>query len=294
MSSAQRSDGERARTSTGPTTRRRQLGATLSSLRDRKGLTLEEAGRLVGVSKATVSRYETKEGPVKWLVIEALCREYGATDAERPAMVGLAKDAKLQGWWHSISDVVPEWMNLLLTLEEEAVSEDHYASVYVPGLLQTRRYAEAVHHASEIRLEHEVLDRLVDIRMKRQEILTRTAPLHIWAVLDEAVILRVVGDREVMAEQLDHLVHCVESPNITLQILPFSSGAHAAAVGSVALLRGADPTLDVVYIDILTGALFQEKPQELERYRLAIDYLRAQALDISASVALIKKMRKEI
>lgn len=280
--------------STGPTTRRRQLGATLRSLRDRKGLTLEEAGKLVGVSKATVSRYETKEGPVKWLVIDALCREYGATDAERTAMVGLAKDAKLQGWWHSISDVVPEWMNLLLTLEEEAVSEDHYASVYVPGLLQTRRYAEAVHHASEMRLEHEVLDRLVDIRMKRQEILTRVTPLHIWAVLDEAVIRRVVGDREVMTEQLDHLVNCVESPNITLQILPFSSGAHAAAVGSFALLRGADPTLDVVYIDILTGALFQEKPQELERYRLAIDYLRAQALDISASVALIKTMRREI
>ncbi|MCZ4125075.1 helix-turn-helix domain-containing protein [Streptomyces sp. H39-S7] len=279
---------------TGPTTRRRQLGATLLSMRNRKGLTLEEAGRLVGVSKATVSRYETKEGPVKWLVVDALCREYGASEAERKAMVSLAKDAKLQGWWHSISDAVPEGMNLLLTLEEEALGEDHYAGVYVPGLLQTRRYATAVHHASEMRESPESVKRMVDIRMKRQEILTRPAPPHIWAVLDEAVVRRVVGSPEVMREQLDRLVLCAGSPHITLQLLPFSSGAHAAALGSFALIRGADPTLDVVYTDVLTGALFQEKPAELERYRLAIDYLRAQALDISATAAELKRIRKEL
>lgn len=132
------------------TTRRRQLGAMMRKLRARKGLTLEEAGRLVGVSKATVSRYETQAGPVKWIVVDALCREYGATEGEREAVVGLAKDAKQQGWWSSFADSIPESMNLLLTLEDEAVREDHFACVYVPGLLQTRAYSTALQRANEI------------------------------------------------------------------------------------------------------------------------------------------------
>lgn len=134
------------------TTRRRQLGATMRKLRARKGMTLEEAGGLVGVSKATVSRYETTEGPVKWPIVDALCREYGASEAEREAVVSMAKGAKQQGWWSSFADSIPESMNLLLTLEDEATREDHFACLYVPGLLQTRGYNEAIQHASEMRL----------------------------------------------------------------------------------------------------------------------------------------------
>ncbi|MGP3950179.1 helix-turn-helix domain-containing protein [Streptomyces sp. 7N604] len=276
------------------TTRRRQLGATMRKLRARKGMTLEEAGRLVGVSKATVSRYETQEGPVKWLVVDALCREYGATEAEREAVVALAKDARQQGWWNSFADSIPESMNLLLTLEDEAVREDHFACLYVPGLLQTRAYTEAVQHASEMRLAPEEVDRLVDIRMKRQEILRRPKPPHLWAILDESVIRRVVGSRKVMREQLDHLLAANESPDITLQVLPFAKGAHSAAMGSFVILGGAEPSLDVVYVDIHVGSLFMEKEEELDRYRLAFDYLRAQALDMAASSALIERVREEM
>ncbi|MGK5450111.1 helix-turn-helix domain-containing protein [Streptomyces radiopugnans] len=278
----------------GPTTRRRQLGADLRRLRERKGLTLEEAGTLVGVSKATLSRYETKEGPVKWPVVDALCRQYDATDEEREALVELAKGAKIQGWWRSLADPIPESMNLMLTLEDEVVREDHYASVYVPGLLQTRAYAEAVHRASEMRCTEQEVKHMVDIRMKRQELLSREEPPHIWAVVDEAVIRRMVGGRDTMREQLRHLLACAESPHITVQILPFAAGAHAAAVGSFVLLGGPTPALDVVYVDILGGGLFMEKPEELERYRLAFEYLRAQALDISASAAIIERACEEL
>ncbi|WP_326694825.1 helix-turn-helix domain-containing protein [Streptomyces sp. NBC_01766] len=280
--------------SAGATTRRRQLGAMMRKLRARKGMTLEEAGRLVDVSKATISRYETQQGPVKWPVVDALCREYGASEAERRALVSIAKDAKRQGWWSTFSDSIPETMNLLLTLEDEAVREDHFNCLYVPGLLQTRSYTEAVQSASEMRLPPEETKRLVDIRMKRQEILARDKPLHLWAILDESVIRRVVGSRDVMREQLDHLLQANQSPDITLQVLPFSKGAHSAAMGSFVILGGAEPSLDVVYVDIHLGSLFMEKDEELDRYRLAFDYLRAQALDMSASSAMIERVREEI
>ncbi|MFD9932897.1 helix-turn-helix domain-containing protein [Streptomyces massasporeus] len=276
------------------TTRRRQLGATMRKLRSRKGLTLEEAGRLVGVSKATVSRYETTAGPVKWLVIDALCREYDATDAERRAVVNLAKNAREQGWWNSFADSIPESMNLLLTLEDEAVRENHFCCVYVPGLLQTRAYSTALQKANEVPLEPSEVDRLVDIRMKRQEILSRPKPLHLWAILDESVIRRVVGSPTVMKEQLGRLLEANESLHITLQVLPFSKGAHAAALGSFVMIGGRQPALDVVYVDIHTGSLFLEKEAELERYRLAFEYLRAQALDMEASSTLIHRARKEL
>ncbi|GAA2943858.1 helix-turn-helix domain-containing protein [Streptomyces griseoincarnatus] len=277
----------------GPTTRRRQLGADLRRLRELAGLTLEEAGARVGISKATLSRYETKEGVVKWPAVDALCREYGATDEERLALVELAKGARIQGWWRSLADPIPESMNLMLTLEDEVVREDHYACMYVPGLLQTRAYAEAVHRASEVRCEEREVQHMVDIRMKRQELLEREDPPHLWAVIDEAALRRRVGGREVMREQLTHLLTMAERSRITVQVLPFDRGAHAAAVGSFAVLRGQAPELDVVYVDLLGGGLFMEKPEELERYKLAFEYLSAQALDFESSTDLIDRISKE-
>ncbi|WP_405955241.1 helix-turn-helix domain-containing protein [Streptomyces phaeochromogenes] len=277
----------------GPTTRRRQLGADLRRLRELKGLTLEDAGGRVGISKATLSRYETKEGSVKWPAVEALCREYGASDEERLALVDLAKGAKIQGWWRSLADPIPVSMNLMLTLEDEVVREDHYACMYIPGLLQTRAYAEAVHRASEMRCAEREVQHMVDIRMKRQELLQREEPPHIWCVIDEAAIRRSVGGQTVMHEQLRHLLTTSELPHVTIQVLPFSTGAHAAAVGSFVVLGGQTPELDVVYVDILGGGLFMEKPEELERYRLAFQYLRAQALDLEASAALIQRISEE-
>ncbi|GGQ10644.1 transcriptional regulator [Streptomyces pseudogriseolus] len=269
------------------------MGADLRRLRELAGLTLEEAGARVGISKATLSRYETKEGVVKWPAVDALCREYGATDEERLALVELAKGARIQGWWRSLADPIPESMNLMLTLEDEVVREDHYACMYVPGLLQTRAYAEAVHRASEVQCGEREVQHMVDIRMKRQELLERQDPPHIWAVIDEAALRRRVGGPEVMREQLKHVLTMAERSRITVQVLPFDRGAHAAAVGSFAVLRGQAPELDVVYVDLLGGGLFMEKPEELERYKLAFEYLSAQAMDFESSTDLIDRISKE-
>ncbi|WP_435644698.1 helix-turn-helix domain-containing protein [Streptomyces sp. H49] len=277
----------------GPTTRRRQLGADLRRLRELKGLSLEEAGARVGISKATLSRYETKEGTVKWPIVEALCREYDTSGEERHALVELAKGAKIQGWWRSLADPIPESMNLMLTLEDEVVREDHYACVYIPGLLQTRPYAEAVHRASEVECAEREVQHMVDIRMKRQEILQRDEPPRIWCVIDEAALRRQVGGAETMQGQLRRLLTVSELPHVNVQVLPFATGAHAAAVGSFAILRGPSPELDVVYMDLLGGGLFMEKRAELDRYRLAFEYLSAQALDFESSAELIDRMSKE-
>ncbi len=134
---------------------------------------------------------------------------------------------------------------------------------------------------------------MVDIRMKRQELLGREEPPHIWCVIDEAALRRKVGGREVMRHQLEHLLALSERPRITLQVLPFACGAHAAAVGSFAVLRGQAPELDVVYVDLIGGGLFMEKPPELERYRLAFEYLSAQALDFESSAELIERISRE-
>ncbi|WP_329314287.1 helix-turn-helix domain-containing protein [Streptomyces sp. NBC_01262] len=278
----------------GPTTRRRQLGVSLRRLRERKGLSLEEAGALVGLSKATLSRYETKEGQVKWPLVDALCREYGASAEERATLVELAKNAKVQGWWQSYTDAIPERTSLLITLENEATRLDHFSCVYVPGLLQTQAYAETIHRAVAHDVAEDVVARSVAVRMKRQEILTRENPVEQRVVLDESAIRRRVGGSEVMQEQISHLVECAERPNITLQVLPFESGAHAAAMDSFLILVGADPSLDVVYMENLTVSLYVEKGKEVAKYHQAFDYLRQQALGADASLELLKKAVREI
>jgi hypothetical protein len=166
--------------------------------------------------------------------------------------------------------------------------------MYIPGLLQTRAYAEAVHRASEVQCPEREVQHMVDIRMKRQELLERDEPPHLWCVIDEAALRRRVGGRETMQSQLAHLLTMSQRPRITIQVLPFSTGAHAAAVGSFAVLRGPAPELDVVYVDLIGGGLFMEKRQELERYRLAFEYLSAQALDLESSAETIHRISKEL
>lgn len=277
---------------TGPTTRRRQLGAHLRRLRRQKGLSLEEAGELVGLSKATVSRYETKDGSVKWAFVDALCRAYGTSDEERAHLVELAKDARAEGWWQSYSEAIPDRMTLFLTLENEAVREDHYAAVQVPDLLQTRRYAEALHRTDLDAPDEERLRAVLDVRMKRQEVLTRPDPLELRVVLDESAVRRA-GPPDVHREQLAHLVECARLPNVDLRVLPFDRGFSSSALGTFLVLVGTDPSLDVVYQESLTVSLYLEKETEVEEYRRAFADLWHRALEPDASIAVLDELRKE-
>jgi transcriptional regulator with XRE-family HTH domain len=275
----------------GPTTRRRQLATMLARLREQSGLSLEEAGNSVGVSRATVNRYEQRNGgSVRWLVVQGLCHAYGASEEETASAVELAKNAKVLGWWKSVTDdeAVPDYFAPLLALEDEAKEEWHWAPTYVPGLLQVRAYAEAVHRAFEPRASQESISRLVDVRMRRQEVLKREVPPHLWVIMDEALLRRSVGGPAAMAKQLAHLRECSREGLATLQVLPFEAGAHAADPTPFMILRGSDPSLDVVHIGYMTGGLYLEQPTDLNRHLTAFEYLRSQALSVAASDEMIR------
>ncbi|GAA2105974.1 helix-turn-helix transcriptional regulator [Streptomyces albiaxialis] len=249
-------------------------------------MNLEDTGRAAGTSRATVGRYEGKSGAVKWVIVDALCRAYRVPAKERKAVVDLAKSANVQGWWDNYADTIPHRITPLLMLEDEARGEWHWATTYVPGLLQTREYATAVHRVIEPDASADEIERKVDVRMKRQDVLRRPSPLSLSVVLDESVIRREVGGAKIMGEQLRHLVESV-GPTLELRVLPFSSGAHPADSPSFMIIRGQEEGLDVVHTSNLTGALFLEKPAELDRHRVVFRQLQELALDPSASADLL-------
>ena len=207
--------------SASPTVRRRRLAAELRRLRGgRTGTTVAKA---LGWSPAKVSRYELGQGTFPLEEIEKLLDYYGVTDPRRAQLLALAVEANEPAWWYNYADALsPEYMEFI-GLEAEAASEWEWQLAAVPGLLQTREYAQAVHsaHQQAILKRPGVFDRRVAVRMIRQEVLTmRNPPLELSVVIDQSVLLRKVGSREVMAEQLRHLAEMARLPNVDLRILP--------------------------------------------------------------------------
>ncbi|MFI1584731.1 helix-turn-helix domain-containing protein [Embleya sp. NPDC020630] len=274
-----------------PTARRRQLGLRLAALRAVSGLTAEQAGERAGLSKATVSRYERAKGAVRWGHVDQLCRAYDASDHEREELVDLAKQSRVTDcWWLPHADELAESMRLLLAVEDEASRIAQHSLGVVPGLLQTEDYTRAIKAGPGERLSPEAMDRYVRMRARRQRILDRPSPPAYSVVLDEAVIRRRVGGPQVMAAQLDHLLDRSREPHVTIQVLPFASGAHAAALYSFVMYGGSDPALDTAFVETLVGRLLLEEEQATA-YARAITFLRREALDTTSSARLIAEAR---
>jgi len=217
----------------GPTVPRRLLGAQLRRLREERGITLEDAGDVIRASGSKMSRLETGRVGFKDRDISDLLTFYEVTDdQQRGALLELAHNASAHGWWHDYSDVLPAWFEAYVGLEEAATSIRTYEIQFVPGLLQTEDYARAVtllgHHgapAAEI-------EQRVGLRMARQALLAEPRPMHLWAVLDEAVLRRPAGRPGVMRRQLQHLLEAAERPNVTVQVIPFAAAARSASCAS--------------------------------------------------------------
>ncbi|MFG2582324.1 helix-turn-helix domain-containing protein [Streptomyces malaysiensis] len=285
-------------TLTGPAGRM-QIARGLIALRERCGLTQAQVAERAGVSKATVSRYEMWQdrARIRWATVKALADACDASAGERDALVKVAK-SQTDGWWVGNS-AVPEWMDPLVSFEHEAAYEHVYANTVVPGLLQTRLYALAIHQAREMRSSNGEIERMVDARIQRQEILRRDPTLHLWVVLDEAVLRRDVGGRAVMAEQMAHLHEMAQTPNVDIQVLPFTAGAHAAGTGHFVVLGRDDErnplnSMAVVYIEMRRRGLYLDEAEDVRSYKLTFDYLRSQAADPSASLRLLAKARQEL
>ncbi|MFD7016684.1 helix-turn-helix domain-containing protein [Streptomyces sp. NPDC059928] len=278
----------------GPTTRRRQLGVRLLALRDARGWSAEEAGERAGVSKATVSRYERAKGNVRWNQVDQLCRAYEAPDEEREALVELAKNSKAtEAWWVPLAGKLPDQMRMLLAMENEAPSIAHHSLGVVPGLLQTKGYAQGIKATPGNTFEPQDLQDYLQMRMLRQRILDREVPPTYHVILDEAVLRRVVGGAEIMAAQLDHLIARGQEPSISIQVLPFSAGAYSAALSTFIVFGGPDPSLDVVFLENQAGSLFLEDRPALDEYTAAMTFLRQEALDTTSSAEFIAEVSKE-
>src|SRR5713226_438957 len=212
---------------TGSTVPRRQLGRYLRDLRNHERLTVRRAAELLEWSEAKIWRIETGQTSLRSLDVEAMCRIYGASPELTEALMGLAKETKARGWWHSYGDVIPEGFDVYIGLEEAVSSLSWYESELIPGLLQTEAYAHTLIEADNPGVDVEEIDRRVHLRLARQALLTRvTAPPRLDVVLNEATIRRPVGGTAVMREQLGRLVEASELANVSLKIMPFGVGLH--------------------------------------------------------------------
>jgi transcriptional regulator with XRE-family HTH domain len=271
----------------GPTVRRMVVGAQLRRLRETNGVTREDAGYAIRASESKISRMELGRVSFKERDVADLLTLYGVVDdAERAALLALANDANLPGWWHSYSDLLPAWLQQYLDLEAGARLIRTYEVQFVPGLLQTEAYARAVIELGYI--DDAEIDRRVGLRMARKRLLDQPDSPLLWAVLDEAVLRRPIGGREVMLEQLEALAEAGTRPNIRLQIIPFDTGGHPAAGGAFAMLRFPEPELpDVVYVEHLTGALYLDKPEDVDRYVVAMDQLSVMAAPMTRTKEML-------
>lgn len=279
----------------GPTVLRILLGAQLRRLRESKRISLEEAGGVIRASHSKVSRMETGRVGFKDRDIMDLLAFYGVTDEkECEALRSLAARANAQGWWHDYSDVLPTWFEAYIGLEEAASQVRAYEVQFVPGLLQTGDYARAVSLLGFPNASDREIDRRVGLRLARQMILTRPEPPNIWAVLDEAVLRRPIGGAEVMRAQIRHLIELTQRPNVTVQVIPFNAGGHAAAGGPFSVLRFAEYDLpDVVYLEQLTSALYLDKQEIVDSYLMVMERLCIEALTPAASIKQLKAMLRD-
>jgi transcriptional regulator with XRE-family HTH domain len=278
----------------GPTVQRLVLGSQLRKLRERHGITAEQAAETIRGSHSKISRMEHGRVGFKERDVGDLLTLYGVTDnEERAALLHLAREANTPGWWHAYSDILPTWLEAYVGLEAAASILRTYEVQLVPGLLQTEDYARALIRQGSAVTEEDITRR-GELRVSRQEILRRPDAPQLWAVVDEGALRRPIGSPEIVRKQLQYLIGITDHPSVTLQVLPFQVGAHAAMGGPFTILRFAEPDLsDVVYIEQLTSALFLDKPVEVDSYVEVMEQLCLQAEPAANTAKLLSKILSE-
>lgn len=287
---------------TGSTVPRRQLGRYLRELRGSQRITVKSAATQLEWSEAKIWRIETGQTSLRSLDVRQMCEVYGARADLTEALMALAKETKSRGWWQAFGDVIPEWFDVYVGLEEAAAEISWYESELVPGLLQTEDYARTLIAADHPGGDEQEIDRRVQVRIQRQALVRRaSAPLRLRVVLSEGILRRSVGGPEVMAAQLDHLAEAGTRDNIEVRVVPFGAGFHRGVLaGPFEILRfpqngdGTDSEPPTIYADLYTGALYLDKPAEVERYAEAFGSITQTSLDEPSSASLIRQAAEEL
>lgn len=287
---------------TGSTVPRRQLGRYLRDLRGRARLTVRAAAGALEWSEARIWRIETGQTGMRSFDVETMCRIYGAPPDTTEALMALARETKARGWWHSYGDVIPEYFDVYVGLEEAVSHLVGYQSELVPGLLQTEDYARTVIEAGKPGVDGAEIERRVSVRMARQALLTRvTVPPRYEIVLNEAILHRPIGGTTVMVRQLERLIEAGSLPTVSLRVLPFGAGLHLGIMsGPFVMLRfpvnsnGQEAEPPTVYVESLTGALYLDRQHEIERYSATFADIGESALDETASQELIIRVAREL
>ena len=278
----------------GPTVLRIMLGTQLRRLREASGIAPDQAGYEIRGSRSKISRIEHGRVGFKERDISDLLSLYGVTDEQlRAGMLALARQANTPGWWAKYNDILPDWFEPYLGLETAASLIRNFELQFVHGLLQTEDYARAVTALGQSASPQDN-ERRVSLRMQRQGLLTSADPPRMWFVMDEAALRRPVGGRHVMRAQLNHLLQVATLPRVTLQVVPFRRGGHAAAGGSFTILRFAAPDLpDVVYLEQLTSALYLDDRKDVDHYMEVMNRLSAEAHTPVATKRFLKDIIRE-
>jgi transcriptional regulator with XRE-family HTH domain len=272
------------------------LGAQLRRLREARGITRDAAGYEIRSSESKISRMELGRVGFKERDVADLLTLYGVTDdKERDALLTLAREANTPGWWHRYSDILPPWFQSYLGLEAAASLIRTYEVQFVPGLLQTRDYARAVILLGHGSASNREIDRRVDLRLARQELLARSDAPQLWAVVDEAALRRPIGGLDVMRDQINALIEATKAPTVRLQVIPFNAGGHAAAGGSFSILRFPDQDLpDVVYVEQLTSALYLDKREDVDQYAAALERLCVEAEPPTRTADILYRIARDL
>ncbi|MFE7929077.1 helix-turn-helix domain-containing protein [Streptomyces sp. NPDC057456] len=263
---------------TNPTVRRRRLGAELRRLRVARGLKSTEVAERLMVSQPKISHLENGNRAISPRDVRDLCVIYEVTDEQViDSLMEMARESGQRGWWHTYGDLSD---SVYIGLETDAASLHTHAPMMVPDLLQTPAYAQAVIGETIPRLTAGQAATHLKVRLRRQHrIYDPACPLRLWVILDESALRRVVGSLDIMREQLEHLKALSAEPHVTVQVLPYTAGAHPGLSGQFSILRFADsPDAGVVYLERFTSDLYLEKPSDVRHYGVMYDRLQAQAL----------------
>jgi transcriptional regulator with XRE-family HTH domain len=281
----------------GSTVPRRQLGRYLRQLREEAGITVKAAADALEWSTPRLWRIEKGAVPMRALDVRNMCEVYGASAKTTEMLTGLARETKAKGWWHSYGGAIPTWFELYVGLESAASSVRIYQPELVPGLLQTKAYATELFETDNPGIDAHERDKLVAVRIQRQRLLSRRLPPapRLDIVLNEAVLRRPIRDRDAMSGQLHHILDVAGLPNVTTRVLPFSAGVHRAMLaGPFTILdfpdNGEPPT---IYSESVTGALYLDRPSEVDVYNGLWESIAGAALDETRSHKLIAAAAKE-